>query len=84
MTGGFDDHTTAKAGEKMHTSDKSGIIDSMSDDVSESKNPEADVVGRAGAGAGAVAGEARRDGGPSTARRHRTAGGSCSAWTTCP
>ena len=32
----------------MHTSDKSGIIDSMSDDVSESKNPEADVVGEPG------------------------------------
>jgi hypothetical protein len=34
MTEGFDDHTTAKAGESMHTSDKSGIIDGMSDDVS--------------------------------------------------
>ena len=48
MTEGLDDHTTAKAGEEMHTSDKSGIIDSMSDDVSESKSPEADVVGEPG------------------------------------
>jgi phosphate transport system ATP-binding protein len=48
VTEGFDDHTTAKAGEKMHTSDKSGIIDSMSDDVSQSKSTEADVVGEPG------------------------------------
>jgi phosphate transport system ATP-binding protein len=47
MSNGFDDHTTAKAGEKMHTGDKSGIIDSMSDDVSQSKS-EAEVVGEPG------------------------------------
>jgi phosphate transport system ATP-binding protein len=48
MSDGSDDHTTAKAGEKMHTSDKSGIIDSMSDDVSQPKSPEAEVVGEPG------------------------------------
>ena len=83
VTGGFDDHTNRKGGRKDAHQDKSGIIDSMSDDVSESKNPEADVVGEPGlalARSQAKLAEMAGEHGSSPQDGRRVV----SAWTTCP